>query len=1001
MPETILIAVCDGFNGYGDFLFALKMAARLKKHYVDLYGTDVPEIKLVCDESAQKKIRDLKGDTEFEIDVLTPVELQTAIKHNGMKVASIIEGPVFKSAFIEEVNAALANHPPVPLVLMPEYSYSTTEKRQKTDLHFYWRTRLSQFDPRRIIYTGMNSKKSEKGIILSDNLITPEPPSVLQTQLDPKIKSALMGTDDISVYQGNTDLSFQYSHDFFPTVGKKYTIFRFLEMHRIYSKGNVKNQDVILVGSDMSRPRKHQAFNAIKDKLIADGFTKISFYDADTGTEEYIHGDAQTVGRHYRAIYTKGMSHRSMVAAQALSGDFIGATGDQSFAEAVSGDKVLVYECLLHKIELCNDYYAQLKALDPSCAEVLDLLKTANTQPDYARLEALLTPEMKVKLKELAQRFRESLGNLIESAANAVMPGSLIGSLIENGKANPYAENIVIKNEFGFRPNAVSLFERALRAGQYSVVSYVAKHHTNTEEERQKFCELLMKRNKKGQSYLSLASAAIKHGEPGITRARYLVTRSNLAKYEAKPNTQREVMANAFNELISAFNTLSPGYLNEDAFIGLMLLTTKNIANEYTFMSPDKGLFFGSRFYSNLVASLKELGINLKNITPREREYYYKALAKVMNNNPQLVANDYILNSLSKETNITLPKVPPLLTKKEAEKLLANENLTTSDPTIINTPTGIYKVHSIPLGKGGWGSVYAGRYYTKENGQLKISPPLAIKELNGFNQILLRKEKEMFEKVYPGQHFAQFNHNNHPCLAMPLFAGLPLDEYLKEPLELSMETRRGMAISLLENLYKIHQANITHNDLKPKNILYDPVTQKMHIVDFGCAEEKGTMLKYQNFNKAIFAFEMPPEYMDGAKTSPEMMDIFSLTPVIAEILGANRKAFVEARMERALSGIGNNLPLVEAIRQAFHESDSLEIALYKPKVTRFSETEDFDNFVKFYIKEQYDFSPYAKLLGNEIIELLNSMQDPEPKNRPSIDEALNLINHQEEIRLEI
>jgi len=37
----------------------------------------------------------------------------------------------------------------------------------------------------------------------------------------------------------------------------------------------------------------------------------------------------------------------------------------------------------------------------------------------------------------------------------------------------------------------------------------------------------------------------------------------------------------------------------------------------------------------------------------------------------------------------------------------------------------------------------------------------------------------------------------------------------------------------------VHHANFSHNDLKPENIIYNPDTQTVHIIDFGLSTEVG------------------------------------------------------------------------------------------------------------------------------------------------------------------
>lgn len=986
MTKTILIAVSDGFGGYGDFLFALKLSEQIKKYYANALGKDdVPNIKLVTQPSGKQKIKKLKGDTEFGVEILTPDELQDKVDKKELEVASIIEGPVFRSGLIYQINHAIQGQTqPAPLVMMPEYAYSSASHQIMIDSQKQFRKEcLDRIIYQETIYTGFDSKTKEKGIILSDGLIHPEEPSALSSKLDEKIKSVLIGNVDIETYQKTNDLYFQYSHDTYPTTPKTSTAERFLKMHRIYAKDSKKNQNVLMIGK--TEATKRQALEKIKKQLIADGFTKISFYNAETNDEEYLHGWPGDEGRHYRVVYAAGMTHPSMIAAQALSGDLVGATGDQSFGEAVSGDKILVYECLSHKQELRDEYYRQLKKRDSVCAEVLELLKNAERDSDYKRMESLMTPEMKVRLKHLSKSFRES-DTLAKCAAKAAMPAEILSQQIINGTIAPYSDD----------PTSMSPFERTLMVGNFDAVSYVVNNCTSNRDDRRQFCEILTQKNHEGISFLSTLRRA-KPNTPETNRASYLVTRFNIDKYKAEKNSERETMFNAYKELISTFSTL--GNHDEDALIGLMLLTTKNIANEYSFLSPRKGMLFGSRFYSNLEDTLAELGVHIKTIMPAEKQRYYSALARVMESNPNLIANEYILDSLSKEANITLPKIPPLLTPDKAEELLQFNDADNTDPTLFYTKSGLYKTHLVPLGQGGWGSVFAARHYAQSEQGIKISPPLAIKMMPARNHLAMNKEAHMFSKACPEGHVAQFNKNGFAYMAMPLFPGIPLDNYLMDHLELPQATRHNIATSLLEYLHPIHQNGVIHNDIKPKNVLYDPVAKKTYIVDFGCAEEIGTTIQFKDINSAKFAIEyMPPEYLQGGSIS-EKTDMFSLTLTLAEILGANKHELVKNRMERALTKI--NEPVKTSIRNAFNFTGSLDEALFTREVAQHWNNPEFNHFIQEYVNEKYDFSPYEKILGKDTIELLNAMQNKDPALRPTIGDALEILNPKEaEITLE-
>jgi calcium-dependent protein kinase len=47
---------------------------------------------------------------------------------------------------------------------------------------------------------------------------------------------------------------------------------------------------------------------------------------------------------------------------------------------------------------------------------------------------------------------------------------------------------------------------------------------------------------------------------------------------------------------------------------------------------------------------------------------------------------------------------------------------------------------------------------------------------------------------------------------------------------------KNVMIQLLNTLSYLHRENIVHRDVKPENILYDPLTKKIKLIDFGIAK---------------------------------------------------------------------------------------------------------------------------------------------------------------------
>ncbi|MCL2931603.1 MAG: AAA family ATPase [Trichodesmium sp. MAG_R03] len=92
------------------------------------------------------------------------------------------------------------------------------------------------------------------------------------------------------------------------------------------------------------------------------------------------------------------------------------------------------------------------------------------------------------------------------------------------------------------------------------------------------------------------------------------------------------------------------------------------------------------------------------------------------------------------------------------------------------------------------------------------------------------------------------------------FGGEPL-ELLVSKSQLSLEKFLTIAIKITEGLAAIHQANIIHKDINPSNLLYNPQTEQLKIIDFGIS----TRLSQE------FLTILPPHQIEGtlAYIAPE------------------------------------------------------------------------------------------------------------------------------------
>src|SRR5205085_10980709 len=74
-----------------------------------------------------------------------------------------------------------------------------------------------------------------------------------------------------------------------------------------------------------------------------------------------------------------------------------------------------------------------------------------------------------------------------------------------------------------------------------------------------------------------------------------------------------------------------------------------------------------------------------------------------------------------------------------------------------------------------------------------------------------------------------------PYIIMELATGETLAQRLASRGRLTEGEAIEVASQLASALEQVHQSGLVHRDVKPRNIIFDPATGKIHLVDFGFA----------------------------------------------------------------------------------------------------------------------------------------------------------------------
>ncbi|NET15889.1 MAG: serine/threonine-protein kinase PknK, partial [Okeania sp. SIO1H6] len=119
------------------------------------------------------------------------------------------------------------------------------------------------------------------------------------------------------------------------------------------------------------------------------------------------------------------------------------------------------------------------------------------------------------------------------------------------------------------------------------------------------------------------------------------------------------------------------------------------------------------------------------------------------------------------------------------------------------------------------------------------------------------------------------------------FGGISLKQWLNEREKLSLEEFLFLAIAIVESLGEIHSQSIIHKDINPANIVFNPQTKELKIIDFGISTQlsrENPTLKNPNVLEGTLAYISPEQTGRMNRSLDYRTDFYSLGITFYEML---------------------------------------------------------------------------------------------------------------------
>lgn len=377
-----IVIYSEYVDNNGDLTFGCKMAAKIRAQYpdADIQVVTIPKVTPWGNGRVENnkgmalertnKLRDFNKDIPFPVQHLDDYT-STSSRLPDM----IIVGPVVMPGCKHTVEyLAGRNNQSVNVLLISEYGFKQ-EHLEATKIEL----EKLKFKNVSLQTTGVTENK---GIFFDREIAgfdrTNESHVNDASKKIGNVGVYLHATGSLLDYLQSHDVAMHYSHN---------NAERVVGVHANYVEAN-RDTDLIVLGENNKNDRTSLIANI--DRLKENGFAKIVYVDCPKDPEVLF--DSGDDGPTYRIIHTGRVSLEQSIALRKISGEFSGATGDQSYSEALSRSPIVIYETQPWKKDFLEDQVKLAAQIDPSgqLPRAVLLMGSAKTEVEYVELAHLL-----------------------------------------------------------------------------------------------------------------------------------------------------------------------------------------------------------------------------------------------------------------------------------------------------------------------------------------------------------------------------------------------------------------------------------------------------------------------------------------------------------------------------------------------------------------------------------------------------------------------------------